>query len=150
MKRLFLSIILLFLFVPKMQADNTDEIAAIKETAFNYMDSWYQGDKKRMKLSLHKKLAKRSLQYFPSGKKDLKHTKHSEMVMYTGAGYGKELWCENLGIEVIVLDFYKNIASVKVITPDYYEYLHLAKMDDKENKWVIINAIYESNLTQSD
>jgi len=145
MSRFILSIILLFLFVPILQAENTDEIAAIKETAFNYMDSWYQGDKKRMKMSLHKKLAKRSLRYFPSGKKDLRHTKRSEMVMYTGAGYGKDLWRENLNIEVIVLDFYKNIASVKVITPDYYEYLHLAKMDDKENKWVIINALYEPN-----
>ena len=150
MKWPILLIILLFLFIPKLQADNTAEIAAIKETAFNYMDSWYQGDKKRMKMSLHKKLAKRSLQYFPGGKKDLRHTKRSEMVMYTGAGYGKELWRENLSIEVIVLDFCKNIASVKVITPDYYEYLHLAKMDDKENQWVIINAIYEPNLTPGD
>ena len=150
MCRLISSVMVLFLFVAPLQAENTDEIAAIKETAFNYMDSWYQGDKKRMKMSLHKKLAKRSLQYFPGGKKDLKHTKRSEMVMYTGGGYGKDLWSEDHSIEVIILDFFKNIASVKVITPDYYEYLHLAKMDDKKNKWVIINAIYEANSVQSD
>ena len=145
MIRLISSIFLILLFVTPLQAENADEMAAIKETAFDYMDSWYQGDKKRMKTSLHKKLAKRSLRYFPGGKRDLRHTKRSEMVMYTGAGYGKDLWHENLNIEVIVLDFYKNIATVKVITPDYYEYFHLAKMDDKENKWVIINALYESN-----
>ncbi len=150
MYRIIFSIILLLMCATTVQAENADRLAAIKETAFNYMDSWYQGDKKRMKMCLHKKLAKRSLRYFPSGKRDLRHTKRSEMVMYTGGGYGKDLWRENLNIEVIVLDFYKNIASVKVITPDYYEYLHLAKMNDKENNWIIINAIYESNITQSD
>lgn len=136
--------------VPTLQAESNDEIAAIKKTAFNYMDSWYQGDPNRMKMSLHKRLAKRSLRAFPSGKKDLRHTKRSEMVMYTGAGYGERLWREDLGIQVVVLDYYRNIASVKVITPDYYEYLHLAKMHAKENKWVIINAIYETNLNLSD
>ena len=36
-----------------------------------------------------------------------------------------------MDIEVIVLDYYKNIASVKVVTKDYYEYLHLIKTDKK-------------------
>ena len=61
MIRLISSIFLILWFVTPLQAENADELAAIKETAFNYMDSWYQGDKKRMKMSLHKKLAKRSL-----------------------------------------------------------------------------------------
>ncbi len=148
MCRIIPFILILFFCAPTLQAENYD-MAAIKATAYNYMDSWYQGDKKRMKTSLHKRLAKRSLRYLPSGKRDLRHTKRSDMVAYTGGGVGKALWRENLKIEVVVLDFYQNIASVKVVTPDYYEYLHLAKMADKQNKWIIINAIYEPNLTQS-
>ena len=150
MYRLLIAVILLSVFVPVVQADSGDEIADIKKTAIDYMESWYQGDTKRMKASLHKNLAKRSLRSFPSGKKDLRHTKRSEMVMYTGGGYGERLWSEDHNIEVIVLDHYRNIATVKVITPDYYEYLHLAKMHAKEDKWVIINAIYETNLNLGD
>jgi hypothetical protein len=61
MIRLISSIILLFLFVPTLHAENADELSAIKKTALNYMDSWYKGNSKMMKQSLHKKLAKRSL-----------------------------------------------------------------------------------------
>lgn len=146
MKMLGLSIIILFLFISAAQADNPDEISAIKETAFNYMDSWYKGDSKRMKESLHKKLAKRSLQKSASGKKTLGVTSASDMIWYTKGGYGVNLWKDGLNIEIIVLDHYKDIASVKVITPHYYEYLHLIKL---KSKWVIINALYDSNSPTS-
>lgn len=147
MRWLIPSILLVFLFVPTLQADDTDDVKAIKETAFNYMDSWYQGDSKRMKASLHKKLAKRSLRYLTRDKRDLGYTKASEMVTYTKGGIGKGLWWDGLNIDVVVLDFYKNIATVRVITPHYYEYLHLAKLD---KNWVIINALYDTNTPTSD
>jgi Putative lumazine-binding len=95
-----------------------------------------------MKESLHKNLAKRSLTSGNSDRKDLRLTSASDMISYTKSGYGKSLWTKDMNIEVIVLDYYKNIASVKVITKHYYEYLHLAKAD---KKWVIVNAIYEKN-----
>ena len=132
----------ILLFVPAVQAEDSDALTAIKKTALNYMDSWYTGDPQRMKQCLHKKLAKRSLQESVSGKKLLQVTSRSDMIWYTRGGYGENLAQENLKIEVVVLDYYQDIASVKVITPHYYEYLHLIKID---NKWVIINALYERN-----
>jgi hypothetical protein len=54
MNRLISSIIFILLFVPTLQAENADDLAAIKETAFNYMDAWYQGDKKRINEHLWK------------------------------------------------------------------------------------------------
>ena len=125
-----------------VQAENTDDLAAIKQTALNYMDSWYKADSKRMKQSLHKKLAKRSLQKSVSGKKLLRQTSASDMVWYTRSGIGENLWYEDLKTEVVVLDYYEDIASVKIVTSHYYEYLHLIKL---EGKWVIINALYEPN-----
>ncbi len=122
-----------------VRPENPEDITAIKQTARNYMESWYQGDTKRMESSLHKKLAKRSLKG-NYGEPGLRHTTASDMIRYTENGYGIKLWQEGHKIEVIVLDYYKNIASVKVIAPHYYEYLHLAKIDDK---WVILNALYE-------
>jgi len=139
----FTSLIILFLiFIPTAKAWSSDELPAIKQTALNYMESWYQGDAKKMKANLHKKLAKRSLQYG-----ELKQTKASSMVAWTRDGVGRGLWRDDLNIEVIVLDYYKNIASVKVITPHYYEFLHLMKTD---KKWVIINALYESKSPTDD
>ena len=95
-----------------------------------------------MKQSLHKKLAKRSLQKSVGGKKLLRRTSASDMVWYTRSGVGENLWYEDLKTEVVILDSYEDIASVKIVTPHYYEYLHLIKLD---GKWVIINALYETN-----
>jgi len=147
MARIVSSMILTLLLTTTVSAENPDELSAIRETALNYMDSWYKGDSKRMKQSLHKKLAKRSLQDSVSGKKLLRFTSASDMVWYTRGGYGENLWYDNLNIEVIVLDIYRDIASVKVITPHYYEYLHLVKHDEK---WVILNALYERNSPRDD
>lgn len=121
------------------QAGEPDDIAAIKETARNYMNSWYLGDDERMKESLHPKLAKRGIQAVTGNKRNLKLLSAPEMISYTHQGYGKGLWRENLEIEVVVLDRFEAIASVKIITPHYYEYLHMAKPD---KAWVIINTLY--------
>ncbi len=140
MNRLISSILLLSMCAPIVQAGNPDEISAIQKTAMDYMESWYEGDADRMKSSLHKKLAKRSLKGL-YGEVTLRHSTASDMIMFTKQGYGKSLWRKDHKIEVIVLDHYKNIASVKVVAPHYYEYLHLGKI---EEKWVILNALYEN------
>ncbi len=61
MKKFTSVIILIFIIVSALQAWSYDESSAIKQTAMDYMESWYQGNAKKMKHSLHKKLAKRSL-----------------------------------------------------------------------------------------
>lgn len=66
----------------------------------------------------------------------------SDLISYTKKGSGRKLWKEDQKIEVIVLDLYENIASVKVMGPHYYEYLHLAKI---ENRWVILNVLWDYN-----
>jgi hypothetical protein len=119
-------------------ADDPDEIAAIKQTALDYMQAWYRGDAQRMKACLHKKLAKRSL-VGVFGEPGLRHTTAADMTRYTNNGYGTHLYRKGQKIDVVVLDHYKNIASVRVTSPHYYEYLHLAKID---GKWVILNALY--------
>ncbi len=60
-KRRVSSMLLLSIWAPAVHAGNPDEIAAIKKTARDYMEGWYQGDVQRMKNCLHEKLAKRSL-----------------------------------------------------------------------------------------
>ncbi len=61
MTKTIIPIIVLLLSLSTVNATGKNEITAITETAMNYMEGWYQGDAKRMKASLHKKLAKRSL-----------------------------------------------------------------------------------------
>lgn len=142
MIKIVISAIVFLFCMTTVDAIGQDETAAITATALNYMEGWYLGDAKRMKASLHKKLAKRSLQEGYGNKKKLRLTSASDMVAYTRNGYGAGLWREGMQIEVILLDHFKDIATVKVVTPHYYEYLHLAKPGDG---WVIVNALYGKN-----
>lgn len=147
MIKIAIPVIVFLCSLSTVDAIGQDETAAITKTALNYMEGWYQGDAKRMKASLHKKLAKRSLQAGYGSKKELRLTSASDMIAYTQHGYGTGLWHEDMKIEVIVLDYFKDIASVKVLTPHYYEYLHLAKID---KEWVIVNTLYEKNRPTGD
>ncbi len=131
---------LLFLSIVSAFAADNKELVLIEQTARNYMEAWYEGDAGKMKQSLHKKLAKRSLKEGFDGNSRLGFTSASDMVSYTRSGYGKQLWQKDLNIDVTVLDHHKNIASVLVVSPHYHEYLHLAKLD---KSWVIVNALYQ-------
>lgn len=144
MKTLFLSVIPLMMVTSTVAGAGGNDIEAIKETARLYMEAWYGGDAELMKRAVHRHLSKRSLLDSHHGKDDIRLTTGADMVAYTRSGYGKSLWRKNLKIEVVVLDFHQNIASVKVITPHYYEYLHLVKLD---GKWTIINALYEKAIS---
>ncbi|WP_319407665.1 nuclear transport factor 2 family protein [uncultured Desulfosarcina sp.] len=128
--------------IPTARADCADEVAAIRAVALAYMQAWYSGDVERMKASLHPKLAKRSLMGV-FGKPGLRYTSASDMIRYTQDVYGVSLRQQGQAIDVIVLDHYRSVASAKVISPHYHEYLHLAKID---GRWVIVNALYEKRL----
>ncbi|MCP3900497.1 MAG: hypothetical protein GY707_12370 [Desulfobacteraceae bacterium] len=47
MKKFTSLIILIFIIVSALQAWSYDESSAIKQTAMDYMESWYQGNAKK-------------------------------------------------------------------------------------------------------
>jgi hypothetical protein len=140
MKSALLLALLSTVCISAVRAEDAEDIAAVRQTAVQYMESWYRGDVETMRQCLHEDLAKRSLKG-PFGEAALRHTTASDMVRYTRIGYGREIARPQDPIHVRVLDLYKNIASVKIVAPHYYEYLHLGKV---EGRWVIVNALYES------
>lgn len=46
MRKFLVSLFVLLLAVSPVLSDSPDELAAISQTAYNYMDAWYKGDKK--------------------------------------------------------------------------------------------------------
>src|SRR5204863_146506 len=61
----------------------------------------------------------------------------SEMVEATGKGYGRKY---RPGHEITVLDNYGEIATVKVASVPYIDYLHLARFGDR---WLIVNVLWQ-------
>src|SRR6516164_7717557 len=63
MKKLIcgLAIGLLAAAIANAQTNSSDDDAAIKVTALNYIEGWYEGNAARMESALHPELAKRSV-----------------------------------------------------------------------------------------
>ena len=124
------------------QTNDNDELSALKSAAMDYVEGWYQGDAERMAKSLHPDLVKRRVRELSkTGQPLLNHISKTTLVEYTRAGGGKDTPKDKLFYEVDVLDVYKGIATVKGVSANYVDYLHLAKWN---GKWLIVNILWDN------
>ena len=105
----------------------------VEAAATEYFESWFDGDGERMGRILHPDLCKRR------GHERLAFVTRDQMVEWTAAGEGVPQ-AAHRSLDVVVLDVYGDIASVRVRSAVYYEYLHLVRTEDG---WKIANALYE-------
>lgn len=120
---------------------SAEDRAAIEATARDYVDGWYEGDAERIARALHPDLTKRRVVALPDGSEVLNTLSQSNMVTYTKAGYGKKNKKEGQHNEVIILDVMSNTASVKTITHEFIDYIHMAKIN---GQWRIVNVLWET------
>jgi putative lumazine-binding protein len=118
----------------------TDE-AAIKQTALDYIEGWYEGNAERMERALHPELAKRIVRTNPQNNQSrLDQMGAMALVLATRRGAGKSIPKERQQKDVTVLDIYQNAASVKIVAADWIDYLQVAKFN---GHWVIVNVLWE-------
>jgi len=123
------------------KGDTAKEKALIKQAALDYFEGWYEGSAERMTKALHHELAKRRpFTFKPTGKTVLQYSPYSAMIEYARSGMGKKAAKENLNITVKVFDVYKDIASARVSGVDFYDFIHLAKVN---GEWKIINVLWQ-------
>lgn len=113
----------------------------IKSCSLDYIEGWYNGDTIRMERALHSDLVKMQL----AGLKQtngiiINSVSKSNMVEYTKAGYGKATPKEKVKNEVIILDIYEDLASVKLISYDYVDYLQLIRYN---GEWKILSVVWK-------
>ena len=119
---------------------DTSEHAAIKAAARDYLDGWYAGDAERMTRALHPDLAKRTVRVMESGEPVLNTLSASNMIAYTRSGFGKGKANPDFPTEVHILDVSPVTASVKTVSHEFVDYLHLAKI---KGEWKIVNVLWE-------
>jgi Putative lumazine-binding len=132
--------LLLLLFLGVTVNAQTVTEAAIKQTALDYIEGWYEGNSERMERAVHPELAKRIVRTNPEGRSRLDQQGAMTLVMNTRNGGGKETPKERQEKQVTILDVYENSASVKVVASDWIDYLHMAKFN---GRWVIVNVLWE-------
>jgi hypothetical protein len=148
MRKLFFTLLIVFApsVVSRAQTaapanPSAEDAAAIRQTALDYIEGWYEGNPERMERALHPELAKRIVETHPqSGRSRLNQIGAMTLVRQTRAGGGKNTPKEKQQKDVTILDVFENAASVKIVASGWVDYMHLAKF---EGRWVIINVLWE-------
>jgi len=136
---LFLAIILTGFASVHAQTTDADR-EAIKATALDYIEGWYEGNPERMERALHPDLAKRIVRTNDRGQSMLGQMSAMSLVQGVRNGGGKNTPKEKQQKDVTILDVFGNAASVKVVASDWIDYLHIAKSN---GRWVIVNVLWE-------
>ena len=144
---LTLSIFLFFsvLTVPAQTSASDADKEAIKQTALDYIEGWYEGNPERMERALHPDLAKRIVMTNPQGWSQLQQMSAMGLVQGVKRGGGKNTPKEKQQKDVTILDVFNNAACVKVVASDWIDYLHVAKWN---GRWVIVNVLWELKQPQ--
>jgi hypothetical protein len=122
------------------------DLAAIKQAAVDYCESWYEGSTEKIERAVHPDLAKRIVRSDPQSKAArLDHMGAMRLFQGVRAGHGKNTPKEKQLKEVTVLDVFGNTASVKAVMSDWIDYMHVAKMN---GRWVIVNVLWEMKPQQ--
>ncbi len=131
----------LILVMAAGQGTREPDLAAIKQTALDYGEGWYEGNAERMERALHPDLAKRVLLPDPrSGKGSIDHMSALSLVQATRSGAGTKTPLEVRRTNVTILDVYGNAACVKLEMHDWIDYMHMSRVD---GRWVIVNVLWE-------
>lgn len=123
------------------RAQTAADSGAIRATALDYVEGWYEGNGDRMARALHPELVKRIVvRDTITGKSMVQGMGASVLVNSTRHGYGKETPRERQQKEVTILDIFGNAASAKAVMSDWVDYMQLGKVD---GRWVIVNVLWE-------
>jgi len=140
MKYASILVCILVLGVSVSFAQTDSDREAIKRTALNYAEGWYEGNAEKMESSLSPDLAKRIVRTNPQGQSGLGQMTAMALVQGTRGGSGKQTPKEEQQKDVTILDAMSSAATVKVEMRDWVDYMHIGKMN---GKWVIINVLWE-------
>lgn len=131
---LAISLALFFAIAANAQNNSAVDAPAVRATVTNYIEGYYTGDARRMEQTLHPHY--------------LKHMIHGEIPMREKTGPQMMREVRSNGIpempavdkteQVTVLDIAGDIASAKLVTPGWTDYLTLEKVG---GEWKILSVV---------
>jgi hypothetical protein len=139
MKRLVVGFCLsLFLFsILTTAQDNKapgDEATAVRVTVTNYIEAYYTGDAPRMEQTLHPHYLKHKIH----GDIPMREQTGQDLVQAVRTGEGTHLAQAQRTEQVTVLDVAGNIASAKLVTPGWVDYMTLSKIN---GAWKVLSVV---------
>ena len=114
---------------------DSSDVAGIEAAAADYVEGWYRGDVDRIDRALHADLVKRIL-VEPDGDGAFRAVTKDRMLDLTREGGGED---PDATFTVNVDEISGDIATARVVSPEYVDFLHLARTSQG---WQIVNVLF--------
>ena len=138
MNRLTLGMSVLFFFSLPANAQNIetpgDDASAVRSTVTNYIEAYYTGNAARMEQTLHSHYLKQKIH----GNIPVREQTGADLVQAARSGEGTHLTQAERTQQITVLDVAGNIASAKLVTPGWTDYMTLTKIN---GQWKILSVV---------
>ena len=131
-----LSVLLFFGFSANAQNQETlgDDASAVRSTVTNYIEAYYTGNAARMEQTLHSHYLKHKIH----GNIPVREQTGADLVQAARSGEGTHLTQAERTEQISVLDVTGNIASAKLVTPGWTDYMTLTKIN---GQWKILSVV---------
>jgi hypothetical protein len=131
-----LSLFLFFNLSTNAQETRTssNDASAVRATVTNYIEAYYTGDAARMEQTLHPHYLKHKIH----GDIPMREQTGQELVQAVRSGEGTHMAQAQRTEKVTVLDVAGNIASAKLVTPGWVDYMTLSKIN---GEWKILSVV---------
>ena len=140
MRKHIFTLLIGFVAVASVSAQADADREAIKRTALNYAEGWYEGNADKMESSLSPDLAKRIARTNPQNQTRLDHMTAMALVQGTRSGFGKQTPAAEQQKDVTIFDVFGGASTAKLEMRDWIDYMQIAKIN---GKWLIVNVLWE-------
>ena len=126
--------VLVFHHAANAQSNVADDSSVVRATVTNYIEAYYVGDAARMQQTLHPHYLKHMIH----GDIPMRERTAAEMVKEVREHGPADLPAVQKTEQVSVLDVAGSIASAKLVTPGWTDYMTLSKVN---GQWKILSVV---------
>jgi hypothetical protein len=135
----FLLTLLLLNLGAAAQQQKTSDKAAVRATITDYIEGYYTGDATRMEKSLHPHYLKHTISGFDGR---LRMTEKTGLQMVQDVRSAEPTNLPNKKEQITVLDIAGDVASAKLVTAHWVDYITLSKWN---GDWKIVSVVLREN-----
>lgn len=123
------------------ESPTKEDSLEIIQMSVGYLEALQDLDSVKMKRVMHPQLAKRTIGFDRKEQKEnIRETSYNQMVQFSKSwNRSGNRFPYNPSNKAIILDIYDRIATVKLVSDNWVEYLHLIK---ENGEWSIINLLW--------
>ena len=144
MKRPLIVIGFITLLSIGLKAQASQDSLDIRQVALDYIESQHNLNPDQFERAAHPRMVKRTFWTYSDTEKEYLRETTTEAMTLLAETYNSngDKFPVKPKKEVIILDVFDKVASVKLIADDWIDYMHIVKLN---GKWQLVNVLWQFN-----